>query len=200
MIYLQATVDNSWPHQPFVGYVTASLVILCMAISVVWPLVMSFTNAKSLRNTKPVDFKLSSALPERSSTGSVVQAQFISFLNDNIARKWFQEFLIFEFAVENILFWTEVQDFKAITNQDLLIQMAKDIYEKYIVEGGPFQINLSADTMTRTKTAVAGEVDSTAFDYAEHDIMVLMKGDAYLRFQRSIYCTKMIQEMNQQIP
>jgi len=192
-LWLQSSRYNySWPEEPYIGYVTASLVLFCMAISVLWPLLQSYSKSDIMDDLKIPSV---SVLPERTPQGGVVEAQFVLFLRDPVARKWFQEFLINEFSVENILFWHEVQDYKQLSSQEELSIAARKIYDKYIVDGSPFQVNLCEESSRTVREGLRGNVDKQIFELPEAEILGTMKGDAYPRFRTSIFCTKMMKEI-----
>lgn len=188
-VWLQAS-DYRWPAQPFVGYITGSLVLCCIIVSVMWPLLQSFSRVKA-----DPRYEMPAGLPTISSTGVVVQNEFIDFLVDPVARQWFQEFLINEFSVENVLFWNEVQDYKKIANPEDINTVATRIFEQYIVEGSPFQVNLSHECVTHTRELLSSALDTKIFSVAEEEVLDLMK-EAYPRFQHSPFGIKLRKELN----
>lgn len=112
---------------------------------------------------------------EHMDTGPVLDSSSLSSLKDIIAqeagRANFEQFLVKEFSVENMLFWREVNDFEnslnavdttgmdvlnPVHNEEVsedkfeeLLEQARQIYENYIEDDSFKQVNLPADLITR---------------------------------------------------
>jgi len=72
-------------------------------------------------------------------------------LSDKEGLASFKQFLTKEFSVENILFYEEIEEYRAKKRHQTEIQLlgdAQKIYAKYIITDSPFQVNLS-DLITK---------------------------------------------------
>jgi hypothetical protein len=67
------------------------------------------------------------------------------FLTVNEGKEHFKQFLVREFSVENLMFYTEVQYYKKIDDDSDLKETAKTINETYVELGAPFEINIDND-------------------------------------------------------
>jgi len=83
----------------------------------------------------------------------------------------FFSFLSKEWSTENLLFWKEVNEFKANENPEKRKEKAIEIYEKYVRENGMYQVNLSSINRSKTQANVRSQDDSTTiFDDAQEEI------------------------------
>eukprot|EP01113_Clastostelium_recurvatum_P031314 TRINITY_DN3897_c0_g1_i1.p1 TRINITY_DN3897_c0_g1~~TRINITY_DN3897_c0_g1_i1.p1 ORF type:complete len:471 (+),score=135.89 TRINITY_DN3897_c0_g1_i1:181-1593(+) len=193
-LVLMSLDDYAWPKTPYIGYITGSLVICGLLISVGWPLWRSFFPKKGgddmqLKQLGDDTF----TLPPRNPDFFV----FVEFLKDPEARRSFQEFLVNEFSVENILFWQDVQTFRLSGDNPADLQRISDeLVSKYVNNGSPMQINVSSTTNTAIKRVVSGDtpVSVTMFDNAENEIIHLMKNDSYPRFLDSSQAQRLLRE------
>ncbi|KAJ5072028.1 regulator of g protein signaling [Anaeramoeba ignava] len=110
---------------------------------------------------------------------SYISSQIITFSTSNVlsslktiignerACKHFEEFLVGEFSVENLLFYQDVARFKLLTDSDEINSQGKVIFDKYI---DPSSV-------------------------LEESIFMLMERDSYPRFLKSAICTKFKKEL-----
>lgn len=141
----------------------------------------------------------------------------------------FRKFLSAEFSVENLLFWKDIEDFrkkiKAGGSEDFIRTENKRLYEKYIIEDSPFQVNLKGEVVQRIRAVIEGKAPlpsaatqdekaddakakkrtecmspgaaetPTVFDEAQANIFKLMKSDSFPRFKTSEIYTTFAQKM-----
>ncbi|KAL3863634.1 hypothetical protein ACJMK2_005384 [Sinanodonta woodiana] len=120
---------------------------------------------------------------------------FDKLLRDISGLHVFTEFLKKEFSEENIIFWTTVEKYKQITNQDLRKVQAKDIFNKHLSVRASEPVNI--DSVARQQADSQMDTPTPQiFDLAQHQIYQLMKQDSYARFLKSeLYKTCLIKEM-----
>eukprot|EP00475_Leptophrys_vorax_P035920 TRINITY_DN5986_c0_g1_i1.p2 TRINITY_DN5986_c0_g1~~TRINITY_DN5986_c0_g1_i1.p2 ORF type:complete len:514 (+),score=107.19 TRINITY_DN5986_c0_g1_i1:163-1704(+) len=124
---------------------------------------------------------------------------FKKLLEDDIERNRFREFLITEFAVENLLFWEEVETL--LRMQSPTDQCAKfvQIYQDFCSEESKLTVNLSSIQFESIKSIVKQIHEASAdqstlqalahklqdpMRKAQREIEMLMLQDSYRRFQR----------------
>ncbi|CAJ1061160.1 regulator of G-protein signaling 2 [Xyrichtys novacula] len=107
-----------------------------------------------------------------------------TLLSHKYGKAAFCIFLKSEFCEENIEFWMECEDYKAQTSHKELASRAKSIYEQFIKNEAPKEINLDY----HTKNAIAQslhEPTTTSFLAAQRKVYSLMENNSYPRFIHS---------------
>uniref|UniRef100_A0A1I8EXB2 RGS domain-containing protein n=1 Tax=Wuchereria bancrofti TaxID=6293 RepID=A0A1I8EXB2_WUCBA len=98
----------------------------------------------------------------------------------------FRTFLKGEFSDENVDFWIECEEFRKMKEgKKSTIQKAHSIYNKYIAEQSPKEVNLDSDTRAATKAALENGAKPNMFSLAQTRIEQLMAKDSYRRFLKS---------------
>jgi len=103
----------------------------------------------------------------------------------------FTKFLINEYAHETILFYFEINKFRMqCANNELLEeekkQKAKRIFDIYVAENAPAQVNLEWDTTSKiVKAFNSNRITGTMFDEAQHVAFGVMEADSFVRFRGS---------------
>jgi len=103
----------------------------------------------------------------------------------------FTKFLINEYAHETILFYFEINKFRMqCANNELLEeekkQKAQRIFEIYVAENAPAQVNLEWDTTSKIERAFNNNrITGTMFDDAQHVAFGVMEADSFVRFRGS---------------
>ncbi|KAM8875209.1 regulator of G-protein signaling 5-like [Spinachia spinachia] len=93
-------------------------------------------------------------------------------------------FLKSEFCEENIEFWTACEDLRNITSQKALASKANSIYEEFIRNEAPKEVNLDYHTRN-TIVQNLQEPSVTSFQAAQMKVYSLMENDSYPRFINS---------------
>ncbi|XP_028625793.1 regulator of G-protein signaling 18 isoform X1 [Grammomys surdaster] len=96
----------------------------------------------------------------------------------------FTRFLKTEFSEENIEFWIACEDFKKCKEPQQIILKSKAIYEKFIQNDAPKEVNLDF----HTKEVIAKSITQPtlhSFDAAQSRVYQLMEHDSYKRFLKS---------------
>nr|XP_026691820.1 regulator of G-protein signaling 21-like [Ciona intestinalis] len=105
-------------------------------------------------------------------------------LSNPVTSALFNNFLQQEFSGENMEFWERVNVFRAQKRKSK--KFAKTIYNQFVADGSPKQINVSMTTRNKIKDDLKRCPDSL-FDVAYEEIYKLMENDSYVRFRRSPY-------------
>uniref|UniRef100_A0A0R3S1A8 RGS domain-containing protein n=1 Tax=Elaeophora elaphi TaxID=1147741 RepID=A0A0R3S1A8_9BILA len=114
------------------------------------------------------------------------QDSFERLLNHKYGCLLFRTFLKGEFSDENVDFWIECEEFRKMKEgKKSTIQKAHSIYNKYIAEQSPKEVNLDSDTRTATKAALENGAKLNMFSLAQTRIEQLMAKDSYRRFLKS---------------
>mmetsp|Transcript_10307 Transcript_10307/g.20256 ORF Transcript_10307/g.20256 Transcript_10307/m.20256 type:complete len:569 (-) Transcript_10307:358-2064(-) len=131
-------------------------------------------------------------------------------LRHHLGREAFQKHIAKEFATENVDFWAAVEKLENISRrrvrksvlgalhveasvitdkkQAMLREQAMEIYNNYIAEDAPNQVNLPAPIVAAIKAKVdAGKFDFKMFSDAKREVFSLMNKDTFARFQNSEY-------------
>ncbi|XP_002717741.2 regulator of G-protein signaling 18 isoform X1 [Oryctolagus cuniculus] len=96
----------------------------------------------------------------------------------------FTRFLKTEFSEENIEFWKACEDFKKIKEPQQITCQARAIFEKFIQNDAPQEVNLDFHTKeVITKSITHPTLHS--FDAAQSRVYQLMEQDSYTRFLKS---------------
>jgi len=108
----------------------------------------------------------------------------------------FMTYLESEFSSENLLFCQEVAEFKKIeiTNTEELKDRATDIWNKFVEQGSPFQVNLSFQTVNEIRQQIEHSLSGSAlhanaynvFDTGVLDIISMLESDTFRRFQETL--------------
>lgn len=121
-------------------------------------------------------------------------------IQDSTGLAFFKRFLRTQFAEENLFFWLEVAEFKAghfaapstgtvlmvapgTSPTELMEMRARRLYEKYIVPGAKFEINLPS----KIRQLVSDRIKDNAFelnmfDECQNEIYALLSMDTFKRF------------------
>ncbi|XP_003785658.1 regulator of G-protein signaling 18 [Otolemur garnettii] len=109
---------------------------------------------------------------------------FDNLLSHRDGLEAFTRFLKTEFSEENIEFWKACEDFKKSKEPQQIILKAKAIYEKFIENDAPQEVNLDF----HTKEIIAKSITQPtlhSFDAAQSRVYQLMEQDSYTRFLKS---------------
>ncbi|XP_074164717.1 regulator of G-protein signaling 18 [Sminthopsis crassicaudata] len=96
----------------------------------------------------------------------------------------FTMFLKTEFSEENIEFWAACEDFKKSQEPHQLFHKAQAIYEKFIQNDAPQEVNLDFHTKETIFKSIS-QPTIHSFDAAQSRVYRLMEQDSYTRFLRS---------------
>ncbi|KAL3861373.1 hypothetical protein ACJMK2_007409 [Sinanodonta woodiana] len=143
----------------------------------------SFSNQLSALNSINI---INHVQEEEEKVGQVAgwAVNFDKLLQDISGLCLFTEFLKKEFSEENIIFWTTVEKYKEITNQEKRNVQAKEIFNKHLSVQASEPVNI--DSVARQQADSQLDIPTPQiFDVAQHQIYRLMKQDSYTRFLKS---------------
>ncbi|CAN9503140.1 unnamed protein product [Ophioblennius macclurei] len=107
-----------------------------------------------------------------------------AFLCKKSGQTAFWEFLKSEFSEESLDFWLACEDFKTCDSPEERAQRATNIYEEFVRDDSPKQVNL--DFYTRDIISQSLQQPSqSCFDVAQKKIYSLMENGAFPRFLES---------------
>ncbi|KAM6948390.1 regulator of G-protein signaling 5-like [Aplochiton taeniatus] len=95
----------------------------------------------------------------------------------------FRAFLVSEFSEENIAFYLACEDYR-LTKSSKLAPKAKQIYDEFICDDAPREVNLDHETKAATRVNLEHPTESS-FKLAQTKIYTLMEKDCYPRFLKS---------------
>uniref|UniRef100_A0A3B5LGF7 RGS domain-containing protein n=1 Tax=Xiphophorus couchianus TaxID=32473 RepID=A0A3B5LGF7_9TELE len=93
----------------------------------------------------------------------------------------FRDFLKLEFCEENLEFWLACREYRSFDSLEERTQIAASIYEEFIREGSPKQVNLDSYTRETIRQSLE-EPGSSCFAVAERKIFTLMENCSFPRF------------------
>jgi hypothetical protein len=111
-----------------------------------------------------------------------------SILSDKDGLDTFTQHLEREFSLENIQFYKDVTAFISLASPsgNEIKEKAKSIYELYIVEGSPKQVNISSRVRLNIESSFKdGDISVRIFDKALEEIKLLMSADTLARYRKS---------------
>jgi len=98
----------------------------------------------------------------------------------------FLKYCTLAYAEENLLFWFDVEDFKAIESKQEKLARAQALYSKYLCHG-EFQINVSGEQREEIKMKIShNEVDDDLFVDVQEEVFLLLFSiyQKYLQFRK----------------
>ncbi|XP_060890302.1 regulator of G-protein signaling 2 [Labrus mixtus] len=104
-----------------------------------------------------------------------------TLLSHKYGKAAFCIFLKTEFCEENIEFWTACEDYKTQTSHKELVSKANSIYEQFIKNEAPKEINLDYHTKNAIVLSLV-EPSVTSFLAAQRKVYSLMENNSYPRF------------------
>ncbi|XP_016080076.1 PREDICTED: regulator of G-protein signaling 16 [Miniopterus natalensis] len=96
----------------------------------------------------------------------------------------FHAFLKTEFSEENLEFWLACEEFKKIRSASKLASRAQRIFEEFICNEAPKEVNIDHETRELTRMNLQAAT-ATCFDVAQGKTRTLMEKDSYPRFLKS---------------
>ncbi|KFP05538.1 Regulator of G-protein signaling 16, partial [Calypte anna] len=96
----------------------------------------------------------------------------------------FHTFLKTEFSEENLDFWLACEDFKKTRSKTKLASKANRIFEEFVQNEAPREVNIDHETREITRKNLTGAT-SACFNEAQAKTRTLMEKDSYPRFLKS---------------
>ncbi|KAJ3447494.1 regulator of g protein signaling-related [Anaeramoeba flamelloides] len=123
---------------------------------------------------------------------------FEELIKDNVARKYFMEFLVEVYGQENLLFYLEVERFKKYkkikTNEEIL-KKARQIYDDFIKKDSTWMINIDGKILEKCeKRILNSDITYNIFEEAQESVYYLMNSDSFPKFIKSVQMNKLLRE------
>lgn len=109
---------------------------------------------------------------------------------------WSDFFQILEFAVENLLFWESVEEYKKNYNPETCQMEAKKIWDKFLSSESFYLVNLDSELKERIFQSLENP-SLQVYDELQKFIFNLMKNDSFVRWKRAM--RKKFEERNDRI-
>nr|XP_006816283.1 PREDICTED: regulator of G-protein signaling 20-like [Saccoglossus kowalevskii] len=109
---------------------------------------------------------------------------FDRLMKSAAGRDSFREFLKSEYSEENLLFWLACEELRHQTDQEIIEEKSRLIYEDYISILSPKEVSLDSRVREVINRNMVDPTQHT-FDDAQQQIYILMHRDSYPRFINS---------------
>ncbi|KAI8813114.1 hypothetical protein BJ742DRAFT_849898 [Cladochytrium replicatum] len=146
-------------------------------------------DASSAHVMHPTSLQSSRGRPMSMLKNPTMDERLQAILHNKLALRYFSEFCIEEYTIENLLFYVDVELFQSYDNE-MRALFAKYIYHMYISDAAPLQVNISAEVkkdipcpLQLQQSGVLPEL--SMFDEAQQQVYSMLKGHSYVRFERS---------------
>eukprot|EP01080_Neovahlkampfia_damariscottae_P003688 gene3688-6502_t len=195
-ILMSSGYEFWWPRNPYIGYILAVQIVGAYVISLLYPLFLAvYAKISKFVEQKGLLDKLLKK-GESSSTGGKQQITFEFILENANAREKFKQFLVREFSVENLMFYTEVVYLATLDDKDDIEDTADSINDTYVQEGAPFQISIPSDLRKKCNDALESDDITAPFNEAKVAVETIMKEQSYPRFIKSKLFKELSAEIN----
>ncbi|KAM4728614.1 regulator of G-protein signaling 21-like [Anableps anableps] len=112
---------------------------------------------------------------------SLLEASLETVLSKKSGRRVFWEFLRLEFCEENLEFWLACKEYQSFYSLEEQKRIAASIYEEFIRDGSPKQVNLDSCTREAIRKSLE-QPGPSCFAVAEKKIYILMENCSFPRF------------------
>jgi len=113
--------------------------------------------------------------------GNEAMPRIEQVINDETAHEAFLQFTKNEYSEENLLFISEVEEFKKMENYEDKKLKADEIFTKYLNQNAPLEINITQETKMEI-TEQLPKLELTLFDKAQSNILTLLESNSFKRF------------------
>ncbi|KAK9721262.1 hypothetical protein K7432_003569 [Basidiobolus ranarum] len=121
---------------------------------------------------------------------SMLDERFQGVLSHKTELSQFKGFCLKEYAIENLLFWMEVEFFRdAIPS--LVSNVAQYIYQTYIANNSPLQVNLCEEILSEIPSSFSSDTwtpNITIFDEAQEYVYEMLMHHTFQRFEEANAC------------
>eukprot|EP00475_Leptophrys_vorax_P002785 TRINITY_DN11576_c0_g1_i1.p1 TRINITY_DN11576_c0_g1~~TRINITY_DN11576_c0_g1_i1.p1 ORF type:complete len:458 (-),score=124.09 TRINITY_DN11576_c0_g1_i1:174-1526(-) len=194
---------GDWFNSHFYVILSTNMIVVCWELWV--SLIRVALLAKKQKSKSQLDSSTARPSTASENGGGSYESRLQAALHDELMYGKFEKFLVREFAVENLLFWKAVQNFKAKfvdINQNNLkaaLKAATMIFEEFCAESSQMSVNISSpcrEDLKRTfksqelVSSIECENGATiyikvdTFDVAVQEVLTILAMDSFRRFQR----------------
>lgn len=117
----------------------------------------------------------------RTYEASLFEDSLETVLSKKSGRRAFSDFLKSEFCEENLEFWLACQEYQSFGRPEERTQVAASIYEEFVKDGSPKQVNLDFCTREMIRQSLE-QPGPSCFSVAERKIYILMENCSFPRF------------------
>ncbi|KAI9017439.1 hypothetical protein BC832DRAFT_588702 [Gaertneriomyces semiglobifer] len=107
-----------------------------------------------------------------------------AILRNKFALRFFSDFCVEEYTIENLLFWLDVEIFQSL-DDEIRTLYGKYIYMTYLAANAPLQLNIPAEIRNDIPRPNDDTPDVTTYDEAQEQVYAMLKGHSFSRFERS---------------
>ncbi|KAJ3187873.1 hypothetical protein HDU85_006266 [Gaertneriomyces sp. JEL0708] len=107
-----------------------------------------------------------------------------AILRNKFALRFFSDFCIEEYTIENLLFWLDVEIFQSL-DDEIRTLYGKYIFMTYLAANAPLQLNIPAEIRNDIPRPNGDTPDVTTYDEAQEQVYAMLKGHSFLRFEKS---------------
>jgi len=107
---------------------------------------------------------------------------------------YFEKFVQSEYSAENLEFWVAAKNFANLNPSDMK-DVAQSIFNKYIDEKAPQQVNIPSEIREQIRKNLELVVARDFFSVALAEVIKLMSKDSYHRFKLSSSFSKLLEEV-----
>jgi regulator of G-protein signaling len=164
-------------------------------ISTCYVLVLSYQPRFQLEALKEqINSRQNSDAPGNKTKATSNIAEFRALLENLAGMEIFQKHMLQELAVENIMFWNAVDQFKMFALEcseiEFIKKSAQTMHDTYISENAPFQVNISSEQNSYIQEQLKsspGDISELreVFDEAQKEIFFLMARDSFQRLKHT---------------
>ncbi|XP_017275717.1 regulator of G-protein signaling 2 isoform X1 [Kryptolebias marmoratus] len=115
---------------------------------------------------------------------SLLEESLETVLSKKRGQRAFRDFLKSEFCEENLDFWLACQEFQTFDHPEEQTQIAASIYEEFVSEDSPKQVNLDFYTRDGIRESLQ-QPSSSCFVVAQRKIYSLMENGSFPRFTQT---------------
>jgi hypothetical protein len=196
-IILVAVVSTFTSKRPQEAYPMLRSVYICLSIcEVLISCTWIVTEARRQRfntsqNSTKSEVTNSKVEKRHSVVSSSLFARLVQMLEDETMRKKFEQFLIREFSVEELLFWSAVQKFKALNSEEHKRAVATEIYQEFCASNAQMCVNISSAVRSKLDStfkekALEQDISSEIFDDSVKEVLTMLAHDSFTRFTRQM--------------
>eukprot|EP00301_Raphidiophrys_heterophryoidea_P020523 c518_g1_i1.p1 GENE.c518_g1_i1~~c518_g1_i1.p1 ORF type:complete len:451 (-),score=122.06 c518_g1_i1:78-1358(-) len=144
-------------------------------------------NSKMLMQKNPTGWKRSGKIRE-------IVVHVVEFLRDPTRLEYLRRFLRMFECEHYLKFWLDVQQFKRLCKKEdaaYLLPCAKVIFNKYIVPGGVYELDLPDEVRELSAQALKQQVDANTFKESQEHILMVITNFYFPLFLTSPMCHEM---------
>ncbi|KAJ3447594.1 double hit isoform b [Anaeramoeba flamelloides] len=161
-----------------------STVVFDISVSLVYMIIPIFLSYKKEKHQKKILHNKNHS--EISNDKNNSYQQFINILNNNDSVKYWIEWSKLNYSIENISFYQFVRNFEMTKKAKRRKKISKQIFNTFIKDGSPLQINISYETRSEiTQSFENDDKNIDLFANAKQDILDLMFTNSFPFFIQS---------------